>query len=292
MSLTVSYKTLFGVNLIHLYYLSKGDNSFLEMGTDDQVKQFNLFEINNFISVTPTQNSIKILADYQLIFKPNNTGFNIISRVLSTDKQKPFITLDEDLSLEFLIKITDNAFFNYTDPNIETSTGLYYFSNERLASEAITFPLISLAETFIPIDSDYIITTESTEDELEKLTPNEMQNLFGIISITMRSTEGNLVVTDSLGNIPADHTKFEILFGNRLTFWRYLFSDNQTVEGTDDLETEGSDAKILISKNEYPLTHKGFISVKHHGLELPNPNANMIKPDTIIENKAYSEIYM
>ena len=108
----------------------------------------------------------------------------------------------------------------------------------------------------------------------------------------MRSTEVNLSVTDSLGMIPADHTKFEILFGNRLTFWRYLFSDNLTVEGTDDIEIEGSDAKILISKNEYPMTHKGFISVKHHGIELPNPNANMIKPDTIIENKAYSEIYM
>jgi len=292
MNVTVSYKILFGVNLLHLYYLNKGENSFLEMGANDQVKQINLFDFNNFISVTPTQNTIKILADYQLIFKPNNTGFNIISRVISTDKQKPFITLDDDLSLEFLIKITDNTFFNYTNPNIENGSGLYYFSNERLDTEAVTFPLISLADTFTPIDPDYIITPDSTEDEQEKLTPNEVQNLFGIISIIMRSTEGNLAVTDSLGKIPADHVKFEILFGNRLTFWRFLFSDNQTVEVTDDIEIEGSDAKILLSRNEYPLTHKGFISVKHHGLELPNPTANMIKPDTTIENKAYSEIYM
>jgi hypothetical protein len=47
----------------------------------------------------------------------------------------------------------------------------------------------------------------------------------------------------------------------------------------------------LITKNDKPLTQNGFISVELGGIELPNPNNHIVKPDTL-NNKYYSEIYM
>jgi hypothetical protein len=57
------------------------------------------------------------------------------------------------------------------------------------------------------------------------------------------------------------------------------------------LKKEGAGSKILITKNEKPLTQSGFISVELGGVELPNPDTRIVKPD-ISNNKYYSEIYM
>ena len=107
----------------------------------------------------------------------------------------------------------------------------------------------------------------------------------------MKGDNVSLDITDAQGEIPTPIRTFELLFENRKTTWRYIFNNDQKVKNKDDVKKENGDSKRLITKNEQPLTQKGFVSVELGGIELPNPNSRLIKPDSS-SNKIFSEIYM
>ncbi len=107
----------------------------------------------------------------------------------------------------------------------------------------------------------------------------------------MKGENTSLNVTDAQGKLLSPYKTFEILFENRKTAWRYFFDTDQTVSGADDVEIENGDSKVLITKTDQPLTQKGFVSIKLGGVELPNPNSKLIKPDSR-SSKIYSEIYI
>ena len=107
----------------------------------------------------------------------------------------------------------------------------------------------------------------------------------------MRGENNNLSVITNQGKLKDPYQVFDIHLDNRKTTWRYIFSTDQVVKGSDNVKKEGSSSKILITKNEKPLTQSGFISVELGGIELPNPNNHIVKPDTS-NIKYYSEIYM
>ena len=291
-SVSISYRVLFRVNVLHYYLLNKGINQFTAMAVTEQKSQLKEYDILSFLSVAPTEETQKKLDGHHLFFKTFGSGFNLLSRVISTNKQEPFINLNDDLSLTFLIKLTDEKFYNYTNLNLNNSNKIYYLSNERLDTEPETFPLINLSGNNNPINENYILPQDGIDNELSLLNSVEKNNLFSIVRIFMKSTDTTLSVTDGAGGIPISYTAFEIILENRSTFWRYIYPDDQTVTSIDDVQIEGSDPKVLITKNGLPLTKSGFISVNHGDKELPNPKTNIIKPDKTIYNKNYSEIYM
>lgn len=106
----------------------------------------------------------------------------------------------------------------------------------------------------------------------------------------MKSPETDLSITNSSIELPVSETVFEIVMENRKTIWRYIFESDQTPDDSDDVKKEGTDKKILKTKEEQPLTSTGFIPLTLNGNKLPNSDANMIKPGS--DNKIYSEIYM
>jgi hypothetical protein len=291
MAFSIQYKPLFQVNILHNYFLNKGDEEFLTMKESDKNRQLDVYDVNTFFSVVPTGNTARKLSGHNLVFKTTNTGFTVWSKVTGNNNNIPFIEFDDDLYFTFLLKLKDTAFLNYSYLMMENAGKLYYFSNRKPVGEPNSFRLINQSGNNHHINKNFVLNDTSIETELEKLDTSEKENLFGIIRIFIKADKPAMHVTNVHGRIKSPFKIFELLFDNRRTIWRFIYDEDKTVDEADDVKKEGADSKIFISKTEHPLTQKGFIYLKQGGINLPNPNARLIKPDTS-SSKYYSEIYM
>lgn len=291
MSYSIQYKELFRVNIFHRYFLDKGLVEFRTMNETERAKQLNNYKFQNIITIVPTQESRQKLNGHNLVFKTLDSGFTVWSKVDETDDSEPFVALEDDLDFTFLVQIKDSVFYNYTDLKLENVGKLYYLSNKRLVSEPNNFPLLDKAGGNFHVDEDFILSGEGEKAEKASLNAGEKERLLGIIRIYMKGDNSSLNVTNAQGKIPSSAKIFEVVFKNRSTIWRYLFDSNQQVTGGDDVKRENGNSKVLITKNEHPLTKSGFISVELGSVELPNPGVALIKPDAA-NNKIFSEIYM
>lgn len=291
MAFSIQYKPLFQVNILHNYFLNKGVEEFFTMKESDKNKQLDVYDINTSFSVVPSGKTARKISGHNLVFKTTNTGFTVWSKVTGNNNNIPFIALDNDLSFTFLLKLKDATFFNYSDLKLDNADKLYYFSNRKPAGEPGTFRLINKSGDNHRINKNFVLNDTSIKKELEKLDTSEKENLFGIIRIFIKADKPVLHVTNAQGRIKKPFKIFELLFNNRKTFWRYIFNHDKTVDVADDVKKEGTDSKILISKKKHPLTQRGFINLKLGSSHLPNPDVELVVPDTL-NDKYYSEIYM
>lgn len=289
MAFSITYKPLFQVNILHEYYLNKGLAEYASMSETDKSKQLVNYNFSNFFSVLPSSKSVQKLKGHNMVFKTSNTGLMVWTKV-SADNT-PFIELDDTLELTFLLKVNYNTFFNFSNLKFENVNKLFFFSNQRLSTEPVTFPMIKKPGGNTNVGDKYVLSDDGASEELKLLNRNDKANLFGLIKIQMKGQTNGLNVTTSSGNIRTPSQIFEMTFGNRKTIWRYIFDKDQTVNDSDDVKKEGGSAKQLITKQKQPLTERGFVSIEHGGVELPNPDAKLIKPNSG-NNKIYSEIYM
>ncbi len=291
MSFTIKYLPLFKVEFHHYYFLNNGLIDFNSMDPAEQERRLRLHNFNTFFKITPANYTHKVLSGHHLLAKPSDNGFAVWCKVDENVENAPFIHLNDDLSLTFLIQLSDFSFFNYTDLNLDKSSSLKYFSNKILEGEPEDFPLIQKSSgTNTPIGDEYNLSADNETKELLKLTNSEKNRLFGLIRIYMQGDISNLNVTLVNGNIRKIATVFNLTFENRKTVWRYIFTKDQQNIGSD-FTLENNNPKVLITKDPRPLTENGYVSLTTDGKELPNPDAKMIVPgDTI--NKYFSEIYM
>ena len=274
-----------------MFFLNRGIDEYLVMSDTEKANQLNEYNITSFFDIWATNETRRKLEGHRLVFR--NLGAEIVvwSKVTESDDTEPFIDLADDLSLTFLLKKKDTYFYNYTLLKLENAGKLYYFSNKRESTEPVAFPLINQSGDNSIINENFILSPAGITNELENLTALEKDNLYGIIKIHMKGENASLNVTDAQGKLLSPYKTFEILFENRKTAWRYFFDTGQTTTGADDVKIEDGDSKVLITKTDQPLTQKGFVSIKLSGVELPNPNSELIKPDST-SSKIYSEIYI
>jgi len=291
MSFSIQYKPLFKVDVLHLFFLNNGLKTYFSMNAVESARQLDGYNMNSFFNVTPTLETQEKLKGHSLVFKIINTGFAVWTKASNDDNTFPFIPITDDLSLTFLVKITDSVFYNYTDLNLINLGKIHYFSNRRLLTEAPGFPLINKSGDHFNINETFVLTPESATTEMENLSSGEKTNLFGLIKLYMKADIATMNIVNANGTIADPAKIFELVFANRKTFWRYIFRKDPKVKNKDDVKIEGADPMVLISKSEQPLTQKGFISLELGGKDLPNPGSQLIKPD-ILNAKYYSEIYM
>ncbi len=290
MGFSIKFVPLFKVSFLHRFFLNRGEIEFSAMNIEDRERQINMYNIHDCFSILPTSTSLKKITGYNLVLKKGNTGFSVWTKVDENDNKLPFVKLDSDLSFTFTVQIKDATFYNYTKLNMENNGKLYYLSNRRLPSEAVSFPLIGKTDDNTVMDDSFLLTDESTAEEWKALQWNERKNLLAIIRIYMKADSNALHVIDGAGKIVEPFINYEVVLKNRKTFWRYFFNNDQQVVSGDDVKKENGNARILVTKSERPLTQKGFISVELDGTDLPNPSAKLVKPGT--SNEFYSDIYM
>jgi len=257
----------------------------------EKEKQLSEYLVSDFFTIQPTIKTGRNLQGHQLVHQLSDSELAVWAKVSETDETEPFISLNNDLSLSFLLKLNDNNFLNYTNLKLENANKIYYFSNKKPTTESVSFSIINLNGDSQFINENYILSETGANNELEMLSDIEKRNLFGIIKIYMKGDISTQDVTDVQGKITNPHKTYELLFENRKTTWRYFFDTDQKVKNPDDVEEENGNKKVLVTKKEQPLTQKGFVSIELGKVELPNPNSTFIKPNST-NNIIFSEIYL
>ncbi|MCR9173188.1 MAG: hypothetical protein NXI10_11875 [bacterium] len=269
-----SYKELFRLNIIHHYFLDEGEDVYgVDMTAEQEALNLRLYNINEFFSILPSQRTVQKLKNWRSRFVPGKEGFTVLTKVSPDNANAPFIEFDNNLFFDFIIKIKDKNFENYTEIEIDRSK-IVFISNAAPTAAA------GDSETSTAIQhialSDFGDPYSDMDIELvQDVGPNELIGAFGIIRIHLDGDVGEIDLSDGAGEFAASTPTPEMVFTNRETYWRYI----NTSDGT---EAHTSSTKL-------PLTKNGYITEKKGSLELPNPTPDLIVLDS---GDYYSEVFI
>jgi len=280
MSYSSTYGLLFEVTLLHNYFLNNGEKTFASMPPADQEKMLQQFNTDAFSTITPTLETNSVLKNYKMVFKKTKTGFSIYIKVKEANAFDPFIEVPVDLNLNFLIKINDYQFENYTNLDF-APTQVYLFSNVKPLTEPVSFKYLPKINDNKLISNAYLVSEKTTVNLIFTLQPSEQQGVFGLISLTAKGDNilGNIV--DEFGKLISPN--FKIHFDNRKTLWKYI----NRKAGT-----------IIETKTVKPLTRSGFVEIdplndfdpsEPAESQYPNPSVKSILK---IDSDYYSEIFI
>jgi hypothetical protein len=161
--------------------------------------------------------------------------------------------------------------FTIADENNKTVLNKDVSSKDSLAHNLVLAHLKPGKHHFTITDK----VAATTFDEFDfYYYPESGNRLFGIVEIFVHAGSGSYDVLDNNGEIKEDF-KYQINFKNRHTIWRYL---------------SAKDSSFLFNTPEpKPLSHRGFVKVVNNGEDMPNPNVNMVKPES---SSIVSEIFI
>jgi hypothetical protein len=280
MSFNPTYGLLFEVTLLHNYFLDNGTVAYTSMSAKDKEKMLQKFKSDSFMSIVPTLETNTRLKNFKMTFKPAKTGFRIYIMVKEDDAGNPFISVPADLKLDFKISINDYQFENYTDLEFAHKQ-IFLFSNVKPSTEPISFEYIPKINNNVLISNDYLVSEKTTMHFISELHTPERQDVFGIISLTMRGDNNSKDILNNSGKMTSPN--FKIHFDNRKTLWKYI----NRKAGTE-----------IITNAVKPLTHSGFVeldpdtdftSVQPENSQYPNPS---VKSIIKINSDYYSEIFI
>jgi hypothetical protein len=287
MSFSIKYKPVFEVQILHDFFLNKGNQQFNAMNEMDKKRRLKVYDFSRFLQVILATETLQEIIGRKLVFRISPTGFSVWSK--TNDLYMPETEIEDNLSFTFFLIVSNPVFFNYTAIGLENSDKLFYLSNKKPSGEPASFPLIQLAGSNSKISDLSYLSAENQLKETKRI-PGNIKPL-AVVRIYVKGESSQLNLTDGSGALRNPATVFSVQFTNRKTTWRYIFRTNQVVKPNDDVKKEGSNSNILITKTEHPLTETGFIPIELNNVELPNPETGSVKPDLLM-NKYYSEIYM
>ena len=279
MSFAITYSLLFEVTLLHNYFLNSGEDTYASMSDSDKEKMLQKFNSDFFTAIKPTVKTNTRLRNYKMVYKPSKTGFRVYIKVKEGIDNVPYIAVPADLKLDFIISINDYQFENYT--NLEfVLNKMFLFSNVKPSTEPVTFKYIPTINENILISDDYLVSEETTAQFISELHTQERQDIFGMISLTMKDANPKNIL-DNMGKMVSPN--FKIHFDNRKTFWKYI----NTKTG-----------KKITTKTAKPLAHYGFVEIDPDTDFMPSEPANSqypnpsVKSITKISGDYYSEIFI
>ena len=271
MSNTISYKSIFNLNIMHHYFLDNGELAFINTKAPEVFSGHN---VNNYLHLTPSMATEKRLTSNQLFFKTTTSGATCLVSTKSYTDLTPKVDLS-NATLDFLMYVKDPLFGKYT----EHSGGIkdiYYFSNhtDGIAS-LINNKINDLSATAAALN-DYKVIEESTQNKDSKyekimatLTPKEQVGLFGIVSVKL-STLLNAA------KVPTSPKEFKIVFQNKKTNWVYVDKDG----------TEKERSK------QYPFVKRGKIKIIKNGTTDTEIKYRMATPSDQPMSATETKIYI
>jgi hypothetical protein len=269
-----SYVELLKLKFTHHYFLDEGEDVYgVDMTAAQEALNLRLYNIADFLSIVPSEKTEKTLKNWRSRMVINKDGFSILTKSSPSNSSEPFIGFEDDMFFDFVIKIKDNFFENYTEIEIDRSK-LVFISN------AAPTPAVLTSETATSIQqiaiSDFGNAYTDMDIELsDDIESNELIGAFGVIRINLEGDVGEINLSNGASEFAATTPTPELVFTNRQTKWRFIdSSDGSVLKTTDD---------------PIPLTKNGYVVVKKGSLELPNPKPNLI----ILESgDYYSEVFI
>lgn len=311
MSFSYTYRELFSIHMFHDYFLNLGTKEFYdEMDEQEQIKQLSQFDWSSYLDIQPTAETQKKLADQRMRIFRDNTSFKILVSVENTAHDRPVIAISPDLKLDFLVRITDAHFAEYTTVKVSPER-IFWLTNIKWKQ----FPLIPLFPPPPPpeeeeeesgltvIDNEYLLKKRRTMIFKKRYQVTPEDAIIGIISIQMQVADPDHSIThDHVYTDPEDETKQlteQLITGNQFYMWlknsKYTWCYQRK-----------SDPEHYLTPEELPLVKNGFIEVDPEtlcpelppdyivkGMKLPNPRVGSFEEKEVEnEKKIYSIIYI
>lgn len=185
MSQSILYKSLFEVKIRHHYFLNKGEHTWDSMSQEDKDSQEEKFDVRDILDITPTTDCIKALNAHNCVFRKTSSGIIVgikaLVDVANAGKFKPFVTLNDNETFRFLVKLKDYNFLNYTALSLQSSRNKLFALNNSINNASYRFPVLSAfppvfenGKTYMPGDmlSDSSTNQSKLFTALVKTTDN------------------------------------------------------------------------------------------------------------------------
>ena len=278
MSAQLIYRPLFKVDIYHQYFLDDGLIAF-DSNPSLKDKQLAHYDWQAFGQIEPT-----VKTKQRLLLKYSNTGFIIFIQVEQISAginpvYKPLLDLEESLTFDFHLHITDSLFDIYSDLDNVANFPLF-FSN---------YPEFSSLETpFINKNSEnkrakeYASSIELAEILKKKHTELSRASIKAVISLKVKSSESSYNLILANGNLPQQLPEFNIRFENRKTIWQYFSAQNLNLIHTTEPDS-------------LPLVKNGLVAVTSGNKDYPSAAPNRLNHDRNTNGeilKTYSKIYI
>lgn len=140
MAFTITYRTLFSLDCWHHFFLDDDTGNFMGLPQDKRSKIANAYNLADFMTVTPTVDTLKKMQGHQLIFKTTPSGFLLASKADPFDVSKMFNPLTGNQILRFVLTTYQSEFHNYTNGQLK-SQSMYYFSSHNQVDSS--YPALS-----------------------------------------------------------------------------------------------------------------------------------------------------
>ncbi|MFY7672174.1 hypothetical protein ACOSP6_13905 [Tenacibaculum sp. MEBiC06402] len=209
------YKTLFNIDLLHAYFLDRGEKKYHasnandELSEDEKQESLRAYNLFDFVEVIPNKRTRILAKNHRVLIRNHSKGIKVLTSTLQVNSEEgndvverysPVVSLSDDVVFTFLIKAKDRFFLNYSDVIEKQNNQFYYLSN--IDSSATN---IFDANTSIEKWEDFLIT----ERESRKLVYNlEKEQEFDTNTpklVTISSIEESVIedIEDKVANATA-----------------------------------------------------------------------------------------
>ncbi|AUC16931.1 hypothetical protein BTO06_18040 [Tenacibaculum sp. SZ-18] len=138
------YKTLFNIDVLHAYFLDRGEKKYHAANASDElsdkeknelIRSYNLFD---FIEVVPNKRTKILAKNHRILIRNHSKGLRVLTSSLKVNSEEgnntverynPIIELSDDTTFTFFIKIKDRFFLNYSDITDKKNNRLYLLTN-------------------------------------------------------------------------------------------------------------------------------------------------------------------
>jgi hypothetical protein len=168
MSQSLLYKSLFEINILHHFFLNKGEQEWDKMSQEDKDKMEYNYDIREIFDISPTPESIKSLSSHSCIFKKTATGILVGVKAkpdqLNSGKFNSFVPLADNLTFRFLLRLKDLNFMNYTALPLKGNQGKIFVFSNSLNNTSNSFPALNAIPPAFKLDSTYMPGDMLTDD--------------------------------------------------------------------------------------------------------------------------------
>jgi hypothetical protein len=194
MGFRIIFKNLLEIKLLHHYFLDKGIVRYDTMSPEEKDKLEEKYDIRNILDITPTGDSMNLLSAHRCVYKSTPMGILVGIKAEPDDLLpgifNPFISMEDDLSLRFILRLKDAGFANYTALPLKGNSGSMFIFKNYSGPASTAHPSLSAippvykpGEEYLP--GDMLSDHESNQTRLFTArikTSNDTSNVSDWIS--------------------------------------------------------------------------------------------------------------
>ena len=228
MSQSIIYKSFFEVKVRHHYFLNKGDQAWDSMSQDDKDSQEAKFDAHEILDIIPTSDCIKALNAHSCVFKKTSSGLIVGIKAIADDvnsgKFKAFVSLNDNETFRFVVKLKDYNFLNYTALSLQSSKDKLFVLNNSISNASNHFPSLSTIPPVFKNGKTYM-----PGDMLSDDTANQTKLFTALLKTSDNPTGSNDWLTeDGNANTPLSFVNINDSYPLAKGFFTYTMNEKDS----------------------------------------------------------------